>query len=187
MRQTLATILVLCAALAQAQLLESLLYGPENVEEASRKTPQELVVRGEYMSASRTTGELLATGRVEAVASPYRFRADSISRSADGFYKLSGNTLMTTCTNDDSCLHWCLSGEFAYREQHSATVRDAWVRLWDIPVLWVPYWYYPLNTDYGFRFMPGYTSRWGGYILTGYVYDLINENKPDSASLGGST
>ena len=187
MRQTLATILVLCAALAQAQLLESLLYGPENVEEASRKTPQELVVRGEYMSASRTTGELLATGRVEAVASPYRFRADSISRSADGFYKLSGNTLMTTCTNDDSCLHWCLSGEFAYREQHSATVRDAWVRLWDIPVLWVPYWYYPLNTDYGFRFMPGYTSRWGGYILTGYVYDIINEGKPDSASLGGST
>ena len=136
MRQTLATILVLCAALAQAQLLESLLYGPENVEEASRKTPQELVVRGEYMSASRATGELVASGRVEAVASPYRFRADSISRSADGFYKLSGNTLMTTCTNDDSCLHWCLSGEFAYREQHSATVRDAWVRLWDIPVLW---------------------------------------------------
>ncbi len=187
MRQTLATILVLCAALAQAQLLESLLYGPENVEEASRKTPQELVVRGEYMSASRTTGELLATGRVEAVASPYRFRADSISRSADGFYKLSGNTLMTTCTNDDSCLHWCLSGDFTYRERHSVTVKDAWVKLWDIPVLWVPYWYYPLNTDYGFRFMPGYTSRWGGYILTGYVYDLINEGKPDSASLGGST
>ena len=41
MRQTLATVLVFCAALAQAQLLESLLYGPENVEEASRKTPQE--------------------------------------------------------------------------------------------------------------------------------------------------
>ena len=187
MRQTLATILVLCAAFAQAQLLESLLYGPENVEEANRKIPQELVVRGEYMSASRATGELVATGGVEAVASPYRFRADSISRSADGFYRLSGNTLMTTCTNEDCNLHWCLSGEFAYREQHSVTVKDAWIRMWDIPVLWVPYWYYPLNTDYGFRFMPGYTSRWGGYILTGYVYDLINEGKPDSASLGGST
>ena len=187
MRQTFAIVLIFCAALAQAQLLESLLYGPENVEEANTKVPQELVVRGEYLSASRATGELLATGGVTAVASPYRFRADSISRSAEGRYKFSGNTLMTTCTNEDCNLHWCLTGEFAYREQHSVTVRDAWIRMWDIPVLWVPYWYYPLNTDYGFRFMPGYTSRWGGYILTGYVYDLINEGKPDSASLGGST
>ena len=187
MRNTLATLVVLCAALAQAQLLESLLYGPEDAEEASKTTVKELVVRGEYLSASRATGELLATGGVTAVASPYRFRADSISRSADGCYSFTGNTLMTTCTNEECSLHWCLSGDFRYREQHSVTVKDAWVRMWDIPVLWVPYWYYPLNTDYGFRLMPGYTSRWGGYILTGYVYDLINEGKPDSASLGAST
>ena len=187
MRKTLATILVLCASLAQAQLLESLLYGQENVKDAQKNTVQELIVRGDYLSASRSTGELVASGGVTAVASPYRFRADRVSRSADGCYEFGGHTLMTTCTNEDCRLHWCLSGDFKYREQHSATVRNAWIRMWDIPVLWVPYWYYPLNTDYGFRFMPGYTSRWGGYILTGYVYDLINEGKPDSASLGGST
>ena len=187
MKKKIVSILVLCATLAQAQLLESLLYGPENVDEANKKTAQELTVSGNYLSASRSTGELLATGGVKAVASPYRFQADRISRSADGRYDFGGNTLMTTCTNDDCNLHWCLSGEFTYREQHSVTVKDAWVRMWDVPVLWIPYWYYPLNTDYGFRFMPGYSSRWGGYILTGYVYDLINEGKPDSASLGGST
>ena len=187
MTKTLATFLIFCASLAQAQLLEALLRGPENVEDADKKTIQELTVSGDYLSASRSTGELVASGGVKAVASPYRFQADRISRSADGRYEFGGHTLMTTCTNDDSCLHWSLSGDFTYRERHSVTVKDAWVRMWDLPVLWVPYWYYPLNTDYGFRFMPGYTSRWGGYILTGYVYDLINEGKPDSASLGGST
>ena len=49
----------LCASLAQAQLLESLLYGPENVEEAEKKKIDELTVRGDYLSASRSTGELL--------------------------------------------------------------------------------------------------------------------------------
>lgn len=187
MTKRIALTLSLCAALAQAQLLESLLYGPENVEGAEKTTIGELTVRGDYLAASRATGELSATGGVRAVAAPYRFQADRVSRSADGRYEFGGHTLMTTCTNEDCRLHWSLSGDFTYRERHSATVRNAWVRLWDFPVLWVPYWYYPLNTDYGFRAMPGYTSRWGGYILTGYVYDLVNEGRPDSASLGGST
>ena len=38
MTKTLATFLIFCASLAQAQLLESLLYGPENVEDADKKT-----------------------------------------------------------------------------------------------------------------------------------------------------
>ena len=158
MTKRLALMLGLCASLAQAQLLESLLYGPENVEEAEKTKIDELTVRGDYLSATRSTGELLATGNVSAVASPYRFRADKVSRSADGRYEFGGNTMMTTCTNADDSLHGCLSGDFGYREQHSATVKNAWLRMWGLPVLWVPYWYYPLNTDYGFRLMPGYTS-----------------------------
>ena len=59
--------------------------------------------------------------------------------------------------------------------------------LFDVPVLWVPYWYYPLNTEYGLRVLPGYTSKWGGYLLTGYVYDIWNEGKGEGPSLGGST
>ena len=78
MRKTLATILVLCASLAQAQLLEALLYGQENVKDAQKNTVQELIVRGDYLSASRSTGELVASGGVTAVASPYRFRADRV-------------------------------------------------------------------------------------------------------------
>ena len=96
MRIRLATFLILCASLAQAQLLESLLYGGQEVEDAKKKTVGELTVTSDYLSASRTTGELVATGGVKAVASPYRFQADRISRSADGRYEFGGNTLMTT-------------------------------------------------------------------------------------------
>ena len=56
MKKQLAIFIAVCAAIAQAQLLESLLYGPENVEEANRNTIQELTVSGDYLSASRSTG-----------------------------------------------------------------------------------------------------------------------------------
>ena len=64
MTKTLATFLIFCASLAQAQFLEALLRGPENVEDADKKTIQELTVSGDYLSASRSTGELVASGGV---------------------------------------------------------------------------------------------------------------------------
>jgi hypothetical protein len=65
--------------------------------------------------------------------------------------------------------------------------RDMWVYLWDVPVMWMPYWYYPLDTDYGWRVMPGYTSRWGAYLLSKYVYHIAGDVKEDGYSLSGNT
>ena len=172
-----------CAATVQAQFLHDLM--PSDKQPA--QSVGEIKLKAKHLSANRQTGVLVATGNVVATASPYRLHTDAAQRDADGHYSFAPGTMMTTCSNEIDHLHWRLTGEFHYLENQAAIVRDAWVTLFDVPVLWVPYWYYPLNTDYGFRLMPGYTSRWGGYILTGYVYDLINEGKPDSASLGGST
>lgn len=158
-----------------------------------------LQVSGTYVSANKQTGALLATGSVVAVAAPYRFFSDRISRTAgpQGTYSLGGETLLTTCTNEVDHLHWGITakspfsfiddGEFKYEEGRSVQIRNAWVRYCGVPVAWLPYWYYPLNTDYGWRFMPGYTSRWGGYFLSGYVYNIVNEGRADAPSLGGST
>ena len=57
----------------------------------------------------------------------------------------------------------------------------------DMPVLWLPWMYYPLNTNYGLRFLPGYMNRWGCYFLSGYVYDIANESGESALGLGGST
>lgn len=182
----------------QAQLQEDLeRFDRENPRGVVAPGASGLKVTGAYVSANKQTGELLATGQVKAVSMPYRFFSDRIERTADGTVTLAGETLMSSCSNEVDHLHWYLStkspfggiedGGLKYEEGRSVQFRNAWLYYQDIPVFWLPYWYYPLNTDYGWRFMPGYTSRWGGYFLSGYVYDIVNENKPDAFSLGGST
>ena len=172
-----------CAAAVQAQFLQNHL--PRDKEPV--QSIGEIKIKAGLLSANRQTGVLVATGNVVATAAPYRLHTDAAQRDAEGHYSFAPGTMMTTCSNDVDHLHWRLTGEFHYLENNAAIVRDAWVTLFDVPVLWVPYWYYPLNTDYGLRALPGYTSKWGGYLLTGYVYDIWNEGKGEGPSLGGST
>ncbi len=172
----------------------------------------ELTVKSDYLSANRQTGEFAATGKVEASSGVYRFHSNSVSRDRTGFYDFGTETMLTTCTNHADHLHWCLKGHYQYqdatlkqhpelaaartttnmlslaaRDNEGLVVRDAWLYFADYPVLWVPFWYYPINTNYGWRFLPGYRSRWGGYLLSGYVYNIVNEGDYDKYSLGGST
>ena len=174
---------VACAGAAQAQFLQS--FMPP--EKSDVQNVGDIKIEAKHLSANRQTGVLVATGNVVATAAPYRLHTDAAQRTADGHYAFAPGTMMTTCSNDVDHLHWRLTGEFHYLENQAAVVRDAWVTLFDVPVLWVPYWFYPLNTNYGLRVMPGYTSKWGGYLLTGYVYDIWNEGKGEGPSLGGST
>ena len=174
----------LIATAAHAQFLQEFLT---QEEKNSPRAVGDIKIEAKYLSASRQTGTLSATGKVVATAAPYRLHTDAAHRGEDGHYSFAPDTMMTTCSNELDHLHWRLTGEFHYLENRAAIVKNAWAYLFDVPVLWVPYWYYPLNTDYGLRVMPGYTSRWGGYLLTGYVYDIWNEGKGKGASLGGST
>lgn len=178
---------LLAASASGVSLLDHLIDGPQDKEPKIPAEERAMTVSGAYFSANRLTGELTASGGVTAVDAPYKVRGESVFRTADGHHHFGGDTLLTTCTNAETCLHWKLSGDIDYYDGTSAVIRKGWLYLWDVPVFWLPYWYYPLNTDYGFRFMPGYTTRWGGYLLTGYVYNLVNEGNPDAFSLGGST
>lgn len=184
MKKVLILAVALAALASSAQLLERLASDAKQ----KRALPSgALKVSADYMSGSRSTGELLATGNVSAAAAPYRFHSNRVQRSIDGIYSFGEEARMTTCSNDVDHLHWELDGDFTYIQDQAVVVRDAWLKYQDVPVLWVPVWYYPLNTDYGLRVLPGYRSRWGGFILTKYVYDLVNDGKPDSYTLGAST
>ncbi len=182
MKQAKLAMFVLAAsAAAAASAQESAEFDP-----SQRKTG-ELSIKSDYFAASRQTGELAVTGRVEAVSEPLRFFSDGVRRDASGRNDF-GHAQFTTCTNEACAFHWRIDGEVVYKDHESVTVRNAVLNLFGTPVGWLPFWYYPLNTDYGFRAMPGYTSRWGGYLLTGYVYDIWNEGKAENDySFGGST
>ena len=122
-----------CAGAAQAQFLQS--FMPP--EKSDIQNVGNIKIEAKHLSANRQTGVLVATGNVVAVAAPYRLHTDAAQRAADGHYAFAPGTMMTTCSNDVDHLHWRLTGEFHYLENQAAVVRDAWVTLFDVPVLWV--------------------------------------------------
>ena len=205
---------LLAAALpAAGQYLTDLQKTIEPKTDVRQSFGPEVQVSADYLNANRLTGELAATGSVKATSGVFRFLTDSLTRDSTGFTDFGRTAFMTTCTNDLDHLHWKMGGHFQYQDAtlknhperlgeatvtnqmpyaaadtEALYVHDAWLYWSNIPVMWVPFWYYPVNTDYGWRFKPGYKSRWGGYFLSGYVYDIINEGyNSELWSLGGST
>ena len=153
MKKYLTVAAVACVCAASAQLLERL---SETKGRKSALPGGELKISADYMSGNRATGEILATGNVHAVAAPYRFSSERVQRTIDGVYSFGKEAHLTTCSNHVDHLHWELGGDFTFIQDKALVVKDAWLKYQDVPVLWVPVWYYPMNTDYGLRVMPGY-------------------------------
>ena len=149
-------------------------------------SPEKLVVTADKMAADNKTATLVATGHVKAVSAPYCLLSELVTKEGDT-YNFAPGTRVTTCTNKVESQHFSLSGEVTYRDQHSAVVKNAVLRVYDVPVLWFPYWYYPLDTDYGWRVMPGYASKWGAYLMTKYLYSIAGGYGEGEWGLSGSS
>ena len=154
-----------------------------------------LTVSADRMAVDNTTGDAVATGGVKAAIGPFRLMSESVARTG-GEYRFGPGTTATTCTNAAGCLHWSCSGDVTVRDGsgeedgdacREAIIRSATLRLFEVPVFWFPYWWQPLDTDYGWRVVPGYRSRWGAFLLTKYVYTLAGDMHEGSFGLAGST
>ena len=133
------------------------------------------------IAADNVTHALAASGHVVAVQTPYSLRSECLRREADGRMTFADPTCVTTCTNDVGHTHWNLTGEVEYQDKDHVIVRNAWLSFYEIPVFWLPYMYYPLETDCGFSWMPGYTGHWGAYLLTKYRYHLLGDPTHDES------
>ena len=147
----------------------------------------ELKVTADRVAADNVTGALAATGHVTATAWPAVLRSESVTRDADGNLAFADPTSVTTCTNECGHLHWQLSGDVVYGSGRYVLLRNMWLKMWEVPVMWLPWWYYPMDTDYGWRVMPGYTSRWGASLLTKYVYGIAGSMEDGAYGLAGGT
>ena len=136
---------------------------------------QTMTFTADRIAADNVTKALAATGHIVAAYGPMTVRGESMSRDADGLMLFRDPTCCTTCTNAVGHTHWNVTGEVEYRENESVILRNAWLRFYEVPVLWLPYLNYPLDTDCGFSWMPGYTGRWGAYLLTRYAYHLLGD------------
>jgi len=47
-------------------------------------------------------------------------------------------------------------------------MKNVTVLVGDTPVFWLPYLSQPLDDELGYKFTPGYSSNWGGYLLNQY-------------------
>jgi len=124
---------------------------------------------GERMVFNHRTGAgLVDTSQVKA--GRFTVKAASSERQPDGKIVFR-DVAMTTCTNAPDFWHWHLStGAVNYQPGRYLSARHGAVWFMGVPVAYVPYWYHALDTHYGVRLLPGYTSDWGVFALGRYVY-----------------
>lgn len=140
--------------------------------------------QGEAIDFNHRTGEgLIGTGILKAGL--FTVLSDVMVRDEMGVNH-AHNATVTTCTNDMDSWHWCVTGDARYKEQEFIELKDGSGKLFGLPLLWMPYFYRDLNTHYGWRIMPGYSSKWGAYLKTAYVYPIAGTAESE-ASLYGKT
>lgn len=140
--------------------------------------------QGETIDFNHRTGEgLIGTGILNAGA--FTVLSDVLVRDETGINH-AHNATVTTCTNAMDSWHWCVTGDARYKEQEFIELKNGHGSLFGLPVLWMPYYYRDLNTRYGWRFMPGYSSKWGAYLKSAYVYPIAGTEQSE-ASLYGKT
>ena len=141
--------------------------------------------RGERLSFNHRTGEgLVGIGLLKLGGFTVKAQ-EEVARDRDGTFYAHDVTL-TTCANEEADWHWSVTGDGRYKDREFVELRNAVGRLYGIPLIWAPYYYRDLNTAYGWRFMPGYTSKWGAYLRTGYVYPIAGSAQTDKLLYGKS-
>ncbi len=75
----------------------------------------------------------------------------------------------STCTNAPGHRHYEIDARrLRLRPERDMSAHHAVLRLFGVPLLYMPYYWKDLRSNYGLRFEPGYRSRWGAYLLTTY-------------------
>lgn len=116
------------------------------------------------------------SARLRGNVPPFRIQAEhpeiTPTPLSGNAYVLNG-AMVTTCSNEFSDSHYHVSarklkvvpGE--YVEAEGATIY-----MGVVPVMYMPYWHRNLDGEDGFTVYPGYTSPWGGFLLSSYRYRI---------------
>lgn len=139
--------------------------------------------KGDYIEFNYKTGKGL-TGMGQVDAGAFHIQSDEVTRREDGRFDAKGMAV-TTCTNAPGKWHWCVRGDGRFKDNDYVELFHAVPYLFGIPFAYLPWAYRDLDTHYGLRMMPGYTSRWGAYLKNAYVYNLYRT--PGGYSFSGST
>ena len=140
---------------------------------------------GDYIEYNYKTGKGL-TGLGELRVGVFSVSSKEVTRREDGRYD-ARYAEITTCTNAPGHRHWLMTGHARFKDNDYIEIFDAVPWLFGVPVAYLPYWFRDIDTHYGFRLVPGYTSRWGAYMLGGYVYNMYESPREAGPKLDAST
>ena len=122
------------------------------------------------------------SGDMIAYYAPYRIEAERGGLREGAYY--AEDVTFTTCTNTPGHRHYEVwAHDAVVVPDDDLTAHGAVPYLFGIPFFYWPYFWKDLHNHYGFRFEPGYQSRWGAYLLTIYkmrVWRADDDNWVDS-------
>lgn len=107
-----------------------------------------------------------------ADATPFHIVGNKhVDKKGDVFF-MDGGTV-TTCTNPPSAFHYHMTADAIELVPHETlTVHHSVLWMGDVPVMYLPYWRYHLDPEFGLRLQPGFDSRMGAFLLSSYRYPI---------------
>ena len=133
----------------------------------------QVATRSDHVIYNYKSGDGLSN-RLDMQSGSVRVISGPSTRDEHGFFLLH-DALVTTCTNDPSCLHYCVTAdeaEFApgeYVQMHNAVVRFQ-----GYPIFYYPLFRRSLVDHFGWRFVPGYETDLGAFLYTTYKTQLVD-------------
>lgn len=101
---------------------------------------------------------------------PMRFFGDSLGSLGPNEYKVQNGSFTTS---DSSAPDYQIQARTVrIYPKNRIILRDVTFRVGRVPILYFPYIYQPLDNDFGFQLTPGYTSRWGAFMLTYFGFPI---------------
>lgn len=129
--------------------------------------------RSNRISFNYKTGEGLAPN-LDMQSGSLRVISGPAKRDLSGAYLLS-DAIVTTCTNDASRLHYCVTArEAEFVPDGYVLLRGGKVRFEGLPIFYYPIYKRSLVDHFGWRFIPGYETDWGAYLLATYKTQLAD-------------
>lgn len=129
--------------------------------------------RSDRLEFNYKTGEGVTPG-LDVEAGPFRVISKESRRLADGSYLLN-DVQVTTCTNDPSSFHYCVHAANAlFMPEQFVVMNGASSYFMGVPFFYFPKVKRSLVDHFGWRFVPGYETDWGAYLLSTYKRQLVD-------------
>lgn len=123
--------------------------------------------RSDHLSFNYKTGEGITPG-LDIESGPFRVISKEARRLSDGSYLLH-DVNVTTCTNEPSDFHYSVIASSAlYMPDQFVIMNGAKMYFLGAPIFYFPKVKRSLVDHFGWRFVPGYETDWGGYLLSTY-------------------